>query len=473
MKYQYDGVIIGSWPGWLTVAAALWILGQKVCMVEKGHIWGDCTNSGCVPSKALLHYAKTHESETVSVEEAMRYVREHRQAIRDEETPEILAWYNVETRFGFASFVDDHTIQITKDDGSTEMITSKRFVIATGSKARTIALEGVDPWDILTNEELFELDKELRHLVIIGDGAIACEMAEAFAGVGVEVTMLSKHNEILDKYDREVSVWMHGYLNKQWVNILVNATPVRVNEDGKLLVDAGGKKHVLSYDKILLAIGKEPVTDWLQLESVWVEVNQGVVVDSYCRTSRRHIWAIGDCVAGNPQQTHRSNHQARYVVQNIVAGWWNLFSPSIKHHPLPTVLFTDYEVATVGMGEDAAVARYGRENCVIRLHPFAKNDRSKLTDSTEWFLKVIAKRGRLNIVWVTIIGRYAGEILPFFTYAVKHKVSLLKLSSLIVAYPTRAEIVKWLIDEYFHELSKDWKKEVIWAIKRVLYFWKR
>jgi len=473
MKYEYNTVVIGSGPGWLTVAIGLWVMGKKVCMIEKAHIGWDCTNYGCVPSKSLLHYARMHEGEKTPVVDAMNYARHHREEVREEETPEILASYGVETRFGFGSLKDKHTVVITKNDGSQETITTKRIVICTWSKARTVPVEGVADEDILTNEELFEMDYEIETLAILGDGVIACEMAEAFAGLWVAVTMISKHDEILDRYDPEVGTWMHQYLESKWVKILLNAQPVESKKKWELLVKAWEKEEIVLFDKLLMAIGRVPLIKGMNLEENWVKTDRwGIIVNTYGKTAVGNIYGVWDCLTKNPRMTHWSNHQWRHLVQNLIAGF-GFANPSLKKHPLPGVLYTGVEVATVWVNEKQAIEKYGRENLVIRSHAFEKNDRSKLTDSTQGFMKVVAKRGTLRIVWVTIVGKNAGEMLPLYVYAVKHKISLWKLSSLIFAYPTRAEIIKWLIDEYLHDMSKDWKKELVWAIKRVFMFWKR
>lgn len=471
MKYEYDTVVIGSWPGWLTVGIWLAILWKKVCMIEKAHIWGDCTNYGCVPSKSLLHYSKIHGKQW-NVGAAMEYAREQRQAIRDEETPEILWEYGLETRLWFWSLVDRHTVSIQLKDWSTEKITTKRIVLCTWAKAKTISIPWVDENDLLTNENLFEIDYDIKNLVIIWDGIIACEMAEAFSGVWVNVTLLARDSNILHTADTDVWKWMETYLQKKWVNVLCNTIPVWSNQTGLLTVSNKKEEKTIHYDKILLAIGKTPLISWLWLDKIWIHTDtQWIITNAYGRTSIKNIRSIWDCVSNNPRLTHWSNHQWRHLVQNMIA-WFGFVNPSEKNHPLPSVIYTDSEVARVWLDEKKALQKYAREDLVIRTHHFTEIDRNKVTESWEWFMKIIAKRWTLTIVWVTIVGKHAGEMLPLYVYAIKKWVTLWSLSSLIFAYPTRSEIIKRLIDEYFLEISKNRKKELIWAIKKVCIFWK-
>lgn len=474
MKYEYDIAVIWSGPWWLTVAIWMGVMEKKVCLIEKAHIGWDCTNYGCVPSKAMLYYAKTHEAEDDALVAWLTYARAHREEIREEETPEILASYWVETRFGFGSLKDKHTILITQDDWLTETVTAKRIILCTWSKARVMDIKGVDKEDILTNEELFEVDYPIKQLAILWDGIIACEMAEALSWLWVKVTILSKHDEILDQYDDEVGTWMHQYLEKQWVTIMTGIKADRVEKRWSLIVvDGVWNEKTIAYDKLLMAIGRVPLIGWMNLDGVGVKTDSGwVIVNTYGKTSVSNIYWVGDCLTNNPRMTHWSNHQGRHMVQNLIA-WFGFASPALKKHPVPSVLYTDYEVATVGMNEASAIKKYGRHNLVIRSHSFAKNDRSKLTESTEWFMKVIAKRWTLKIIGVTIVWKNAWEMLPLYVYAVKKWMSLRAISSLIFAYPTRAEIIKWLVDEYLHDVSKDWKSELKWVLKRIFMFRKK
>jgi pyruvate/2-oxoglutarate dehydrogenase complex dihydrolipoamide dehydrogenase (E3) component len=467
-KYNHEYIVIWAWPWWLTVGIGLWASGKNVLMIEKWEIWGDCTNHWCVPSKALLHAAKSEKYTTL--QQAMEYVRTQRQHVRDEETPEILAQYGVNTTFWLASFVDRHTVKITQDDGVESIVTAKKIIIATGAKARTITIEWADQADLLTNESLFEIDESLNDLVILGGWVIACEMAEAFVRLGTNVTILERHHDVIPREDRDVSALMHDYLVSLWVTIHVETEldHAEIIDAKKVVVTSTGKQII--YDKILLTIGRIPLTKALTLENVWIETARWwIVTNDKSKTSVSNIYAIGDCVASNPNFTHRSNNQWRILVQNLLtAGFLLRHRRNTKQwHPLPWTIFTTQEVSKVWLNQTEAEEQYG-DAVVTRTFPFAKNDRSKLEQTTPWMIKLMFKRVSLKLVGVVIVGKNSGELLPQYTIAMKHGIGLLWLMKVIYQYPTRSEIIKLAIDDYILHMTKNWKTEVKRGLKNIL-----
>lgn len=463
MKYNHDYIVIWAWPWGLTVGIGLWASGKNILMIEKWEIWGDCTNHWCVPSKALLHAAKSKKYTTL--QQAMKYVRTQRQHVRDEETPEILAEYGVKTTFGLASFVDRHTVKITHDDDTESIVTAHKIIICTGAKARTIAIKWADETDVLTNESLFEIDESLKDLVVLGGWVISCEMAEAFVRLWTNVTILERHHDVIPREDEDVSALMHEYLVSLWVTIHTHTELDRVEilDNKKVVVTSTGQQ--ITYDKILLTIWRIPLTKALALNTIWIETARWwIVTNDRSKTSVPNIYAIGDCVAGNPNFTHRSNNQWRILVQNLITlPLWN----TKKGHPLPWTIFTTQEVSKVWLNQTKAEEKYG-DAVVTRTFPFAKNDRSKLEETTPWMIKLIFKRLSLKLVGVVIVGKNSGELLPQYTIAMKHGIGLLWLMKVIYQYPTRSEIIKLAIDDYFLHMTKNWKTEVMWWLKNIL-----
>lgn len=234
-------------------------------------------------------------------------MRKRRQMIQDEETPEEIRKHGPEVIAGFASFRDAHTVLV---DGKTE-VTAKYIVVSTGSHASVIDIPGVKKEDILTNETVFELTENIRDLVVIGGGYIGCELAEAFQNLGVRVTIVQRNDRLIPREERESSELLQEIFKSKGMRILTK-TGIEKAEDGNLIAkDTNGQIRKIRYDKILIALGREPNIRGLNLEKVGILSDKGIIADSFNRTSTKNVFAIGDCVDGNPQFTHLANNEGR------------------------------------------------------------------------------------------------------------------------------------------------------------------
>ncbi len=251
MNTKYDIIVLWAGSGWLTVALGLAAAWKKVALIEQWKIGGDCTNYGCIPSKALIDIAKSGE---YPFSEAMTETRKRRKGIQDEETPEKIAAHGITVIAWSGSFKDSHTISI---DGEKE-ITAKYIVISTGSHANTLEFPGVDSDDILTNETIFEITEDMKNLVIIGGGYIGCELAEAFANLWVQVTIIQRNNRLIPREESESSLLLDEILRKKEIKILTKANAERWEAGFLIVKDEDDEIQNIQYDKILVALGRTP-----------------------------------------------------------------------------------------------------------------------------------------------------------------------------------------------------------------------
>jgi pyruvate/2-oxoglutarate dehydrogenase complex dihydrolipoamide dehydrogenase (E3) component/uncharacterized membrane protein YdjX (TVP38/TMEM64 family) len=472
MKYTHHTIVIGAWSGGLTVALGLASAGRKVLMIERGLIGWDCTNYGCVPSKALIHA----DGDIVHSLSSARHVRDE---FRDEETRE-----NFESKYPHltivewsASLINTHTIQVSGVEYSGQNI-----VIATGSDPRTMKIEWVPVDKILTNRTIFD-QENIEKLVIVGWGFIAIEMALAFARRGVSVTMLVRSDRLGSWVDDEFTASMRSTLEDARVMILFNTSIEKGNEKELILVhteqlDQKSEKHEhgllhtsqwqkLWYSHILLALGRVANTLWLDLEKAGIKSDKwGIITDSYGRTNMKNIFALGDVISGNRQFTHLANHEGRGIIQSLLVPFWK---SRIKPANVPSVLYDrEVEFARTGLTFEEAAEKYWVDSIVVDRMDFSANDRSRTESDTIGYVRIIAKRFSLQIVGAEIVGKNAWEMISILTLSIDKKVSLYKLRTIIVPYPTRSDIIKRLSDKIVISTLRSIKSDISWWIgKRI------
>ncbi|QFR39409.1 FAD-binding protein [Candidatus Gracilibacteria bacterium 28_42_T64] len=458
MKFDYDVIVIGSGSGGLTVSIGLAGAGKKVALIEKGFFGGDCTNFGCVPSKAFIDIAKKgHHKDIKGV---LEEVRKRRQVIRDEETKEKLEKYGMKVISGFASFKDKNTVLI---DGEKE-ITAKNIVISTGSHANIVPIEGLDKKDIFTNENVFELEENIKELVIIGGGYIGCELAESFANSNVNVTILQRNKNLIPREEGKSSELLEKIFESKGIKICKNTTALRAEGKELVILDKDGKKErKIPFDKVLIALGRGANVNGLDMKNANIKFDQkGITIDKFNRTSSKNIYAIGDCVKGNPQFTHLANNEGRGVIRNILVPF---LKKSVKKSVLPAVLYTNTEIARVGKTGTELLKYYSKDDIVTKTLYFSGNDRSKLTDDEVGFVKINFKRVSGKILGATIAGTKAGEMLPILVSAMENNISAYKISKTIFAYPTKAELIKKVCDSFVIHTLGNIKNEAKYYIK--------
>ena len=450
MTDTYHTIVIGSGSGGFTVAIGLTGLGKRVAVIERAFVGGDCTNVGCIPSKALIHQANEPGAANDTAA-AFRTVRGKRDRLRDEETAQLRQTKNLDLIFGHARFLDAQRLEVTRGEGDRRELSASHIVIATGSRPRTLAIPGLPDERTLTNERLFELHEAPQHLAIVGSGSVALEMACAFRKLGSAVTIVSRGERILAKAAAEASAVLERALAARGIAIHHRARPQAYDEATRTLraVVAGFPVALPGVDRVLLAIGRERNVDELNLERAGIEVDakNGITVDGKGRTSVAHIYAIGD-VTPDSHWTHSANAQGRRVVQQIALP----YLPTIGGDPLyPQATFSDPEVASVGLKPETVAQRY-HPGAVRRVRIELKELDRGYTDGVEHgFVLVEALRLTGRILGATIVGPHAGEMITIFTLAISRGLTLYSLYRLVFPYPTLAEGLKKAADAYVRE----------------------
>lgn len=482
MQTKYDVIVIGAGSGGLTAAVGFSKVGKKVLLVEREHIGGECTNSGCVPSKALLHHAKAYHQATHIAgkntqteeyrQEAFTYVREKVDEILKEETPEVFEELGITVILGEAEFTAPCHVRV----GDTTY-SYKTAIIATGSSPRLIDIPGLEASATLTNQNIFNLEHIPERTLVIGAGPVGLEMGQALAMLGSTVTIAAIDTNFARLEDPALRPLLRKQFDSLGITIELNAFIQKV-EHGVALFDRKDGEQVtetfsVPFDKILVAIGRVPNIP-RGLETAGIQADgRCVMTDSQYRTSNKHVYAIGD-VSQRLKFTHTADDATRQVVTRVVSR--GLLRVN-KHKAVPKVTYTLPEVAQVGLSWNTAVAKYGEDRLMRIEVPFAQSDRAKTDDATDGLLVVIVRRIGGAVLGAHIIGPTAGEIISLFTLAIDRKVSMWRLRSLIYAYPTYSLVVKKAGDQFFARQLGDLKTDVLHTVKRhapqvvALIFW--
>jgi pyruvate/2-oxoglutarate dehydrogenase complex dihydrolipoamide dehydrogenase (E3) component len=470
-----DICVIGAGSGGLSVAAAAAAFGVPVVLIEKDRMGGDCLNTGCVPSKALLAAARRAESirgsapfgiKTQRLAVDFREVHGHVHgvigAIAPNDSRERFTGLGVRVIAGTARFKDPRTVVV--DDDEFE-IKARRFVIATGSTAALPPIPGLAETPHLTNETIFELRTQPRHLVIIGAGPIGLEMAQAFRRLGSEVTVLEAAQPlakddpecaqiVLDQLEREGVVIRSGV---RIASVAKTRTRISITLAG---AEEGAPTETIEGSHLLVAAGRRPVIDGLDLDKAAIKAERrGIVVDKGLRTTNKHVYAIGD-VAGGLQFTHVANAHAGVVIRNALFR----LPAKMKTAAVPWVTYTEPELAHVGLTE--AEARQQHRSVRILRWPYHDNDRAQAERETHGHIKVVTtKRGR--ILGATIVGAGAGELISTWTLAINQGLKVRAMTDIIVPYPTLAEIGKRAaISFYTPGLTSPFVRRIIAFLRR-------
>ena len=436
-----DICIIGGGSGGLSVAAACASLGVSVVLVEKHKMGGDCLNSGCVPSKALIASAKrAHQVRTSSVfgiagsephidfAKVQAHVQSVIASISPNDGPSRFRALGVNVIQATGRFIDQRTLE-----AGDVRVRARRFVIAAGSSPLIPAIPGLQKVPYLTNESVFNLDAPVGHLLIIGGGAIGLEFAQAYRRLGSRVTVFES-TTALAKDDPELVHVALRALKAEGITLHENVAVTGVSgRSGAIEVSfAGG---TVSGSHLLVAAGRKPNTDGLGLDLAGVTISgTGVVVDNGLRTSNRRIFAIGD-VVGGAQFTHIANHHAGIVIQRALFR----YPARVAADRFPRVTFTDPEIAQVGLTEREARDR--RYSVIIYRSPFGDNDRASTDRVESGLVKVICDR-RGKILGAGIVGANAGELIAIWSLALSQGLNIKAMTQWIAPYPTLAEVSK-------------------------------
>jgi pyruvate/2-oxoglutarate dehydrogenase complex dihydrolipoamide dehydrogenase (E3) component len=444
-EIKTDICVIGAGSGGLSVAAGAQQMGSETVLIEKGKMGGDCLNTGCVPSKALL--AAGHAAEAMrdgqrfgitasppNVDWAQVHAHVHGAiaTIEPNDSVERFESLGVNVIQSEGRFIDRRTVEA----GDTR-ITARRFVIATGSSALVPPITGIENVPYLTNETVFELKELPRHLIVVGGGPIGLEMAQAFRNLGANVTVLEMFS-IMPKDDSDLVDVVRKKLVAQEINLREGVKVVRLEKsaDGiTVFVEKGGQEESINGSHLLIAAGRKANVDGLGLEEAGVDyARTGIKVDARLRTTNKKIFAIGD-VAGGPQFTHMAGYHAGIVIRNA------LFRLPAKSdiRALPWVTYTDPELAQVGLTE-AEAKKQGLDHKVLTWH-FEENDRAIAEGNMDGFIKaIVTPKG--HILGAGIAGAHAGELIQTWVLAMSNKLKIGAIAGMISPYPTRGEISK-------------------------------
>ncbi|MFK7909188.1 MAG: mercuric reductase [Akkermansiaceae bacterium] len=451
---KYNLVVIGAGPCGLIAAAGAAGLGGKVALIERHAMGGDCLNVGCVPSKAVIRAARVAaqvkraskfgvntEGVTMDFATAMNRMRELRAGISHiDGVKRYQKELGVDVFLGEGKFLSGDTIEV---DGT--QLKFKKALVATGARAAKIPVPGLWEAGAHTNETIFSLTELPKRLAVIGAGPIGCELAQAFARFGSEVSLFDNSDHILSREDSDAAAVVEQSLHNDGVNIICNSSIEKVSTDGNIKTlhyRIDGKDLTLESDAILVAVGRAPNIEGLNLEKANVSYNKrGIEVDDRLRTSNKNIFAAGD-VAMKYQFTHTADAASRIVIQNALFHGRKKLSDLV----VPWCTYTEPEIAHVGMYEKDAQDQ-GIETDTYVQH-FNDVDRAILDGQTEGFVKIHTRKGSPEILGATIVADHAGDLISELTLAITHGVGLDKIASTIHPYPTQAEAIKKLGDAY-------------------------
>ena len=451
---RYNLVVLGGGTAGLVSAAAGAYLGAKVALIERDLLGGDCLNVGCVPSKALLAAAKAAahvraaaafgvrvpSGVSVDFPAVMARVRRLRAHLSDNDSARRFRELGVDVYFGAGRFVDGQRIAVGE-----RTLHFHRAIIATGSRAAVPDIPGLAEAGYLTNASVFALTEQPARLAVIGAGPVGCELAQAFARLGTQVTLLGNHPRILARDDDEAAAVVAAALARDGVDLRLGVTVEQVGVqpagEGKVLRVRGadGRVSELSVDAILLAAGRVPNVEGLDLAAAGVQWHprHGVLVDQKLRTHNRRIFAAGD-VASAYRFTHAADALARVAVQNA------LFFATARADRLviPWCTYTDPELAQVGLTE--AVARQQQIKYAITRLDFAQADRAITDSQAEGFVKLLTTPDGQRLLGATVVGVAAGELITQLTPLIGQRRAWARLGATIYPYPTRAEVFRKL-----------------------------
>ncbi len=465
-----DIVIVGGGAAGLTVASVAAQLGLKTTLIEKEQkLGGDCLHFGCVPSKTLIKSANVaslmRRAEEFGLNKSLadidiKKINRHIQSVIDHiqhhDDPERFRSYGCEVIFGDAEFINEHSIKV-----NNKIIESKRFVIATGSRAFVPDIKGLNDVDYLTNVDLFSLDKLPEHLVILGGGAIGMEMGQAFLRLGSKVTILQRAPNILPQDDSALSDELKAILEKESMTIHVSTEAISISEKDHVISVECNTGLTITADKILIATGRQANIDHLCLDKAGVKTsNKGIIVDNRMRSSKKHIFACGD-VCGPYLFTHMAEYQAGLVISNAIFR----FPKKADYRVIPRVTFTDPELAQVGLTEQQARDQ-GIEPIVLSL-PFKDNDRALTDVENTGTCKLITRKGK--ILGASILGPHAGELIHEIVLAMQAGVKIADISAAIHAYPTLSQIHRRTVNTaYAPKLFSATTRSIVKWINRLL-----
>lgn len=452
---QYDIAVIGAGSGGLVAALTANRRGLRVAMLEKNKIGGECTHSGCVPSKTFISSARLYhamqQAETHGLPKAdpgakfefarvMEHVNDVVQSIYQNEQPEHFQELGIDVYIhpSGAQFLNQNEIQV-----GDEVIWAEYTVVSTGSSARMAPHEGA--LDALTNENFWDLRQQPKSILFLGGGVISAELGQSLARFGTQVTIIERNPRIIKVSDEDAGALAAEVLQKDGIRILTDTEVVNCQQLApdkiKVTVRQGGEYHDLFTERVFAALGRTPNLAGLQLERAGVAYTEaGITTNEYLQTTTANIYACGD-VTTPAKFTHVASYQAEICIENILAGNHRLNDLCV----VPWTIFMEPEVAHVGLTEAEAREKYGEIN-VSQVNT-GSVDRFITESETSGFLKLVMDKNDV-LLGADAIGAHAGEWVQLLTYTIKQGLPIHSIAETIFAYPTFSEIVKKAVTRY-------------------------
>lgn len=471
-SYDFDAVIIGGGAAGLTAAGIAANFGAKTMMVEKGKLGGDCTWTGCVPSKALLKAGKVAQNirragkyglidrePEIDFKKVINHVHEIRHDIYEEaDAPENFEAMGIEVVEGEAKFEDPHTIEISLRDGGGRTVTSHYFFICTGASASVPPIDGLSSVDYLTNESLFEIEELPQELIIIGAGPIGTEMAQAMSRLGSQVTVIDMADRILTNDDPELARMLKEKLETEGLEYVLGAQVNKVgieNDEVQVQLTINGESKTIAGTDLLMATGRRANVEDINLGAAGIIYSKkGVQVNDKCQTNISHIYACGD-VTGDYQFTHMSDHMAKVATTNALLK----FPMKVDADHVPWCTYTDPELGHVGATEQQ-IKQKSTSYEVYRF-PFSKIDRALTESEGEGLIKVFAKKWNGKILGASVLGTNAGEMISEYAVAMKNGVTLRNLADTIHPYPTYGLGARRAADQWYIKNQSEWQIKLL------------
>ena len=459
-RFDRNLIVIGAGSAGLVAAYIAAAVKARVTLIERDRMGGDCLNTGCVPSKALLRTAKflshvrRHRDFGVRTADAefdfadvMDRVRGAIDAIAPHDSVERYESLGVECRTGHARVIDPWTVEV-----NGERLTARAIVLATGAEPLVPPIPGLADIDYLTSDNLWDLRELPQRLVVLGGGPIGCEMAQAFARLGSRVVQVEMADRLMAAEDPDIAALVRERLAAEGVDVRTGHEAVRVDAGRRVLIcDHGGETVEIGFDRLLVAVGRAARLEGFGLEELGIDTGRAIGVDEFLQTSIPTIYACGDAIA--PYQfTHTAAHEAWFAAVNGLFGGLKRFR--VDYSVIPWATFTDPEVATVGLNETRARAE-GIDYEVTR-YDIADLDRAIAEDEARGVVKVLTVPGKDRVLGATVVGAHAGETIAEFVLAMKHGLGLNKLLGTIHVYPTHAEAAKFAAGEWKRQHAPAW-----------------
>lgn len=465
-KFEYNTVVIGAGSAGLVTSYITSLLKAKVALVEKHKMGGDCLNTGCVPSKALIKSAKIfgiaknskkYGINNVNIDfnfsEIMERVQNVIKKIEPHDSVERYSSLGVDCLKGNAKIISPWEVKV--DD---KTLTTKNIVIASGARPFVPNLEGLNEIPYVTSDNLWEIKSLPERMIVLGGGAIGCELTQCFARFGSKVTIIERSERLMPREDIEVSDVIENKFKDEGVTVSISYSAKRFykknNQNFVVIENTQGDVKEIEFDLALIALGRKPNTEDLGLENLGIELNSNgtLKLDDYLRTTKyKNIFGCGD-VAGPYQFTHMASHQAWFASVN------SLFQPfkkfKVNYSIVPWATFTDPEVATVGLNE--TMARQKNINYEVTIYKLEKNDRAVAESENEGFVKVITKKGTDKILGATIVSLNASDMLIEFISAMKNNYGLNQIMSTIHPYPSMSEANKFAASAWKQKNKPEW-----------------